>query len=97
MKAIYPIRRDRLGIQYRAVRPVCWLCKAPLDNSARLQGRIYCTDCACGRVIRDVLRPSALRRRSPLLKGLGRLGFALLCAAAMVALYGAAHLLERGL
>ena len=61
--AIYPVRRDRLGVQYKAVRPVCWLCKAPLDNSARLQGRIYCTDCACGRVIRDVLRPSALKKR----------------------------------
>lgn len=60
--AIYPVRRKD-GITYTAVRPVCFTCSKPLDAAARLHGYMLCTDCACGLVKRDVLRPAPLRRR----------------------------------
>lgn len=93
--AVYPVRHKD-GISYTAVRPVCCACSEPLTNAQRELGLAFCDACSIGLAKRDVLRPAPLRRRSPLLKALGRLGFALLCVAAMAALYLVAHLLERG-
>jgi hypothetical protein len=94
--AIYPVRQKG-GITYTAVRPVCCACSEPLTGAQRELGLAFCDGCALGLAKRDVLRPAPLRRRSPALKALGHLGFALLCVAGMAALYLGAHLLERGL